>query len=237
MDAFTILNGTFSIIYVFISILVGGTMIAAYFKNKEKLLLLVGLTWIGLVMPWYPSSVSFIVALFNNGVGISEIAYYLIGNVAAPIFILIWLMAFTEFFFIEKRKYILVGGLVYAILFEAIFLALLILNPSGISDFEPPINVDYKGLYLILALSVIVIISTTGLYFSYRSIKTEKKKTRIKGYFLLAAFVSYTIGAILDAAIARDYLLLIIARIILITGAIEWYFGFIMPKFLQKRLE
>jgi len=66
MDAFTILNGTLSIIYVFISILVGGTMIAAYFKKKEKLLLLVGLTWIGLVMPWYPSSVSFIVALFNN---------------------------------------------------------------------------------------------------------------------------------------------------------------------------
>jgi len=146
-------------------------------------------------------------------------------------------MAFTEFFFKQKRKLLLGGGLVYVILFEVIFLTLLILNPSGIADFEPPINVDYKGLYLILALSVIVIISTTGLYFSYRSIKTEKKKTTIKGYFLLAAFISYTIGAILDAAIARGYLLLIIARIILITGAIEWYFGFIMPKFLQKRLE
>lgn len=237
MDAFTILNGSLSILYVLISVMVGLTMIAAYFKQKERLLLLVGFTWIGIVSPWYPSSVSFIVALFNNGVGIPALAYHIIGNITAPIFILIWLIAFTEFFFIQYKKFILGAGVIYGIVFEIILITLLIQGPETIGDFFPPIDIDYKGIYLILALSIIAILSSTGIYFSYQSIKTEKRKTKIKGYFLLAAFISYTIGAILDAAIQQNYLFLIITRLILISSAIEWYFGFIMPKFLEKRLE
>lgn len=237
MEPVTILNGTLSIIYVLISIIIGVTMIAKYRKLKDRLLILVGVTWIGIVSPWYPSSISFIVALFNNGQGISESAYYIIGNVAAPVFIFIWLMAFTEFFFTAYRKVILGGAAIYGVIFEIIFFTLLIQGPNTIATFTPPINVDYKGLYLILALSVILILTITGIYFSYQSIKTQKRKTRIKGYFLLAAFISYTVGAILDSAISQNYSTLIITRIILISGAIEWYFGFIMPKFLEKRLQ
>jgi hypothetical protein len=237
MDAFTILNGTLSIIYVSISILVGLTMILSYRKHKEKLLILVGLTWIGIVSPWYPSSISFIVAFFNNGEGIPEVAYYLIGNIAGPVFIFIWLVAFTEFFFQSYRKLILGGSILYGIVWEILFIWLLIQGPGTIADFFPPIDVDYKGFYLVLALSVIAIVSSTGIYFSYRSIKTDKRKTRIKGYFLLAAFISYTVGAILDAAIPQDYIYLIPTRLILISSAIFWYFGFIMPEFVERRLE
>ncbi|MBD3198216.1 MAG: hypothetical protein GF317_24415 [Candidatus Lokiarchaeota archaeon] len=235
LDPFEIVNGTFSLIFVVISVVIGITMILTYFKSNDKLLLLVGITWIGIVSPWYPSTISFLVALIND-VGISRELYFLLGNVAAPVFIFIWLFAFTEFFYRKKRKIILLFGVVYGIIFEVIFLYLLIFDPSSIGTYTPPIDVDYEGIYMILALSIIIILLTTGIKFSYESIKARRKDLQLKGKFLLIAFISYGIGAILDAVVHQSLVLLIITRIILILAAVEWYFGFILPDWLKEKL-
>jgi len=236
MNALEFLNGILSLTYVGISLLIGITLIYFYFKRNEKILIFVGLSLIGIVTPWYPSSISFIVALFNNGEGIPEVLYYIIGNAFGPIFLFVWLIVFTNFYYQNYRKLILSASIIYGIIFEILFFTLLIIDPANIANYYPPVDVEFTGIYLILAVSVIMIFFITGIIFSYGAISCHNKEDKIKGFFVFAAFISYTLGAFLDAAVQQDYLYLIITRTILISGAIEWYFGFIMPKWLKKRI-
>mgnify|MGYP006278409447 CR=1 FL=1 len=233
-DPIIITNGIFVTIYVAISLIIGGKMIATYFKTKEQLLLLVGLTWIGIVSPWYPAVISFFVAFFND-VGIDPVAYYIIGNVSAPAILIIWMYAFTEFFYKNRRKILLGAAIIYSIAFEIIFFVLLAMGPEFIANFNAPIDVEYKGIFMIVAASVIIIMTTTGIIFSYKSIVVFDPETKLKGYFLLVAFISYAIGAFLDAAVeGGGYFLLIITRLILISSAIEWYCGFMLPDWVKR---
>jgi len=232
-DPITITNGIFVTIYVAISLIIGGKMIATYLKTRERLLLLVGLTWIGIVSPWYPAVISFFVAFFND-VGILPEAYYIIGNISAPAILIIWIFAFTEFFYKNRRKLLLVASIIYSIAFEVVFFGLLIFAPGEIANFNPPIDVEYKGIFMIFAASVIVIMTTTGIIFSYKSIIVFDPETKLKGYFLLVAFISYAIGAFLDAAVeGGGPLLLVITRLILISSSIEWYCGFMLPEWVK----
>ncbi|MHA1467605.1 MAG: hypothetical protein ACTSP6_05940, partial [Promethearchaeota archaeon] len=59
---------------------------------------------------------------------------------------------------------------------------------------------------------------------------------KLRGKFLMAAFISWTFGAIADAIIPLTVITLPIIRIILITSAIEFYIGFVLPDWIKKRL-
>ena len=69
LNPLDILNGVFSLIFVVISLFIGLVILTRYFKYKERIYFLVGATWIFISEPWWPSCVSFLVAL-SNGVGI-----------------------------------------------------------------------------------------------------------------------------------------------------------------------
>ncbi|TXT59200.1 MAG: conserved membrane protein of unknown function [Promethearchaeota archaeon] len=120
IDYLVLLNGIFSILYVSISVFIGFLMILKYKKYGEKLLLLVGITWIGLVEPWYPSIISFIFYLLT-GEGISLELYLIIGNVGAPLTLIAWIYAFTDLLYPQRRKIALILSIIYITLFEVIF--------------------------------------------------------------------------------------------------------------------
>ena len=148
LDLLDIVNGTFSLIFVIISLFVGIVILSKYFKYKEKIYFLVGVTWIFISEPWWPSSLSFLVAL-GNGIGISQELYFLIGNLFVPLAIALWLLAFTEFLYTEKRKLILLTFGIYGLIFEILFFTFLFLNPSLIGELIPPVDVIYKSFILI----------------------------------------------------------------------------------------
>ena len=95
LETLDIINGIFSMVFVAISLLVGIIILSKYLQYKEKIYLFVGATWILISEPWWPSTLSFIIAI-NNEVGLSEELYFLIGNILIPVAIIIWLIAFTE---------------------------------------------------------------------------------------------------------------------------------------------
>ena len=64
--------------------------------------------------------------------------------------------------------------------------------------------------------------------------KDECQEIKLKGRFLLAAFISWTIGAIMDAALQPNIITLTIARLILISSALEFYTGFLLPEKVKK---
>ena len=64
MELVDILHGSFSLLYVIISFSLGLIILFKYFKFKNRLYVLVGLTWIFLSFPWLPDSISFLMNAF-----------------------------------------------------------------------------------------------------------------------------------------------------------------------------
>ena len=235
LEALDIVNGIFSLIFVAISLLVGLIILSKYFQYKERIYFLVGFTWILISEPWWPSSLSFLIAIIN-GVGLSSQMYFLIGNLFVPVAIIVWLIAFTEFLYKEKRKLILMIFGIYGILFEIVFFILLFLNPDLIGKLNPPVDVNYKFFIMVSLITFLLIVVISGFLFANLSLKSDDPEVKLKGKLLVIAYISFSIGALLDSAIPLNEITIIITRIILISSAIEWYGGFILPGFLRKFL-
>jgi len=228
-------NGIFSLIFVFISLIVGIIILSRYFKYKERVYFLVGATWIFISEPWWPSSLSFLVALTNE-VGISAQLYFLIGNVFIPLAIILWLLAFTEFLYTEKRKIILLVFAAFGIIFEILLFLFLLLNPDLIGQLNPPVDVTYESFILVYLIFFLMIVIITGVLFARLSLKSDDPEVKLKGKLLIMAYVFFTIGAILDSSIPLIEITIIITRLLLIISAFLWYSGFILPQWLKKLL-
>ena len=230
-----ILNGVFSLIFVAISLFVGFVILSRYFKYKEKIYLMVGLTWLFISEPWWPSSISFLVAL-SNGVGIPAGLYFLIGNLFVPFAIIMWLLAFTEFLYSEKRKLILSIFAVIGVVFEILFFIFLFSNQGLIGELNGPVDVNYKSFIMVFLIIFLAIVVITGFLFANLSLKSKDPEVNLKGKLLIIAYISFSVGALLDASIPFSEATIIIIRLILILSAICWYGGFILPKWMKKFL-
>ena len=233
LEPLDIINGVFSIIFVVISIMVGLIILSRYFKFKEKIYLLVGATWVFISEPWWPSSISFLVAL-NNEVGLREQIYFLIGNVFTPLAIVLWLVAFTEFLYTEKRKQILIIAAIYGVIYEILFITFLFINPDIIGELNPPVDVNYQSFTMFFLISFLAIVVITGVLFARLSLQSDDPEVKLKGKLLIIAYIAFTIGALLDSAIPLNAVLIIFTRLILIASALFWYGGFILPRWMRK---
>lgn len=233
LEPFDIISGIFSFIFVAISLFVGLLILSKYFKYKEKIYFLVGATWIFISEPWWPSSLSFLVSL-SNGVGLTSSVYFLIGNIFVPLAIALWLLAFTEFLFTEKRKLILLIFTLVGIVFEIIFFSLLFLNPSLIGTLNPPVDVRYKAFIMIFLLVFVLIVVFSGLLFARLSLKSDDPEVKLKGRLLIVAYATFLVGALLDSSIPLNEISVVLTRLLLIVSALFWYGGFILPKWMRQ---
>ncbi|MHA2034976.1 MAG: hypothetical protein ACW98X_00995 [Promethearchaeota archaeon] len=233
LNSLDIMNGTFSFIFVMISLVVGFLILLKYFKYKEKIYFLVGATWILISEPWWPSSLSFLVSL-GNGVGLPPTIYFLIGNVLIPIAIILWLLAFTDFLLTEKRKLILLIFIIIGIIFEAIFFTLLFINPILIGTPNSPVDVSYSIFIIVFLVIFVLIVVISGLFFARLSLKSDDPEVKLKGKLLFIAFIAFFVGALLDSSIRLNEVGVIFVRLILITSAIFWYGGFLLPHWMKK---
>ncbi len=229
------LNGVFSLIFVAISLLIGFIILSRFFKYKERIYLLVGATWIFISEPWWPSSLSFLIALIN-GVGIPKGVYFLIGNIFVPVAIVFWLLAFTEFLYSEKRKLILSIFAVIGTIFEILFFSFLFLNQSLIGELSGPVDVNYKSFIMVFLILFLLIVVITGFLFANLSLKSEDPEVKLKGKLLIIAYITFSVGALLDSSVPFSEATIIIIRLILIMSAICWYGGFLLPKWMKKLL-
>jgi hypothetical protein len=235
LNPLDILNGIFSLIFVIISLFVGFIILTRYFKYKEKVYFYVGGTWVFISEPWWPSSISFIVALIN-GVGIPSWIYFLIGNIFVPIAVVLWLFAFTEFQYSEKRKLILSIFAIIGAIFEILFFTFLFSSPGLIGELNGPVDVNYKYFIMIFLIIYLLIVVISGFLFANLSIKSEDPEVKLKGRLLIIAYITFAVGALLDSSLPLNETLIIITRLILIFSALCWYGGFLLPKWMKKYL-
>ncbi|MHA1914648.1 MAG: hypothetical protein ACW986_07130 [Promethearchaeota archaeon] len=249
MELVDVLHGSFSLIFVIISFIIGVTILSKYFKQKNRLLILVGLTWIGLSFPWLPDSVSFLMNLFVQQ-SLSTELYFILGNVLLPVPLIAWMLAYTDMISRERKKLYTSLVLVGSLVFEIIFFTLLFIDVSLLGIMTSAFSTDF-GIFLTVSLFLtLIIMLVTGMKFAGNSIRSEEKEIRLKGKLLRAAFISFTIAAILEKS-ARSIMLglvfdnptdpllstmLAIVRTLLVLSAFEFYGGFLLPHWMEKIL-
>ena len=232
MNLLQIVNGLSSLILVVIFTLVGITIAHKYKKTKERMYLLFGITWIGVVEAYIAVSISFIVALFNNN-GLPEPIYFLIAISFYPITSLIWITAFTDIIYKNAQKIFQLIFIIIGIVFEIVFFYFLISAPSLIGTLLSPVDSEYGLVVRIYIYFSLVVIFSTGIIFAGHSIKSDNPEYRLRGIFIIITLITFVAGAILDT-LELDIIFLTIVRLILISSAIEFYIAFVMPKWAKK---
>jgi len=231
---FEVLYGALTFVAVIISVLLGILIISKYFKFKKIDFLLVGLTWIFLVSPYWSDAIQFItITIF--GTELNPVLYYFIANAfIAPIHI-VWIYAISDFLFANRKKLLVTLFSIEAVAFEAVFLVLFFLDPALIGDQKSWFVVEWAiwiQIYLLVSIALFLI---TGFLFARRSLKSQAKDVKLKGKFLIVAFLCFTIAAVIDVIGAEtpNELTIFLARTFLIISSICFYLGFIMPQFIK----
>ena len=251
MDIVDILQGSLSLIFVIISFIIGFSIISKYGKIKNRLYILVGLTWLMLSTLWLPEASSFLMSLFIQRTLAIE-WYFILGNVFVPVALICWIFAYTDMVNKEKQKIAVGLILIFSVVFEVLFFYhfFLDINLIGVISPSRPFSADLGYFLAILLLISFLILFVTGFKFARKSIKSEDRDVRLKGELLQFAFVAFTIAAVIEKTL-RSFLIgtifpdptmlffsimLIVMRLLLILSAIAFLGGFLLPNWMKKIL-
>lgn len=238
------LQGSFSLIFVIISLIIGFTILVKYFEYKNRLLILVGISWLGISFPWIPDSVSFLMNLIVQ-YWLPVEWYFIIGNVFLPIALLTWLIAFTDMIRKKAQKKVIIITVILSLFFEISFFILLFLDINFIGIINPirPFTVDFGIFITVYLLIIIVVMLVTGVIFAQKSVKSDDREIRLKGKLLRAAFITFSVAAVLDSMLGTIFedpsdpllaIFVVVVRILLIFSAIEFYGGFLLPRWMKE---
>ncbi|MFX0072264.1 MAG: hypothetical protein ACFFAO_14355 [Candidatus Hermodarchaeota archaeon] len=228
LDQLELVHGTFTLIFIIISILVGVRILLKYFTFKEKEYITVGLSWIFISSPWWGSGFSFLSILLTQQT-LDPVVYLFVGNAFVPIAILCWIYSFTQLAYPDLTKKLLILFTIIYIPYEIYVIYFLIVDPSNIAEIIGTFYAQPKLFVMIFQVLAVVVALITGIIFSRNSMKSEDPKVKLKGKILLLAFILFTAGALMDAVLDLTPITLIIARLILITSSIFYLFGFLLP--------
>ena len=217
-----------------ISIYVGLRIMSKYFKYRQVDLLFVGFSWITMSTPWFPACVSFILVFIFNSEPLGPQAYFLIGNILIPPGMVAWIIAITDLFKVKKRKLIVILYTIGNTIYLVFFLYFLFTDYRVIGELRGETDVLYQNFVSIYLMAGILIVFITGLLFARASLRSDKPDIKLKGKLLLVAFLTFTVGAILDTALPLSFITLPIFRSLEILGAFTFYLGFVLPKWTKN---
>ena len=233
LEPILFLNGLLSLIFVITSTYVGIRIASKYIKYKQTNLILVGFSWIGISSLWIAPSISFILVIMT-GRGLTPFLYFFIANAFIPLYVFIWMIVVTEFLQKENQKIILIICAIIGTIVEIFFFYFLFTAPSIIGELQGPLDTKWGLFMVVYYILVIIIMLITGTLFARASFKSPDPEIKLKGKFLMAAFYTWGIGCLLDTISSLSIIILIMARIILVLSAIQFYWGFFLPNFIKK---
>jgi hypothetical protein len=144
----------------------------------------------------------------------------------------VWLVALNDLTKLKKFNILISAYAIYAVIFEVLILYFLFTDISVLGVQVDPVNVDL-GLFLIAYLLIdLIIFIIAGFHFAFRSLRSDKPDIKLKGKFLVLAFLIYLIGAALETVLSFPPF-----RLILIVSAVMFYIGFMMPEVIKKRFQ
>ena len=236
LSAFEIFYGSFTFASVIISTILGFFIALKYREHKRVELILVGITWILLASPYWSDAIQFIIVMVSNTELNPPIYFFLANAFIAPIHIT-WVYAFTNLLFKKQKKILLVFFGSEAIIFEIAFLIIFFLDPNLIGTPQSYFVVEWALWVQIYLLFSIILFLITGFLFARASLKSENPELKLKGKFLILAFITFTIGTIIDVVGAESptEITIFLARTFVIISSISFFIGYTLPKFIKDR--
>ncbi|MBD3195448.1 MAG: hypothetical protein GF317_10360 [Candidatus Lokiarchaeota archaeon] len=238
LEPVELLNVSFGLIFVLISIIIVVRIFINYLKYREINFLLIGIVWLFLSSPWWGNAISFFTWMLYE----KELDVFLdlfLGNIFVPFALVAWVYIITSFIYKEKRKIIIAFYSVVCGIYEVLLLIFFAIDYRIIGRSTDRFNTEHELFPFIFQIFAILTALITGILFAKESMKSKEPKLIWKGRFLLIAFVSFSVSATFDAAIPMTAITLVIIRTILTTSAIEYYLGFFIPDkivdFLSRR--
>ncbi|MCJ7648790.1 MAG: hypothetical protein MUP85_09280 [Candidatus Lokiarchaeota archaeon] len=229
-----LIHGIFTLVLVITFLLVGLRIALKYLSTKSKIFLLVGFAWILISSAWWGSGFSFF-AILITGDPLPLPIYLLLGNAFIPIAAICWIFGYSALISsISDKKLFILINVIISVCFEIFLIIFLFIAPSELGTIRENFYSQPGLVPMIFQLYAILLTIITGIIFSRKSMKSDDNKIQLKGKFLLTAFVFFTIGAFLDAAIPLNAITLIVTRLILIISAILFFIGFLLPKRIEK---
>ena len=230
-----VLQGIFGLIWVIIGIIIGVRIIIKALLLKRNELITVGLTYIFATSAWWGVVVQFLTYSFFN-IKLDAFSYLFIANIFIPLALICWIYSFCQIINPELKKNLFVIYFIISIIWLVFLLSSLLINTELVGTLEGIFDSKHSTIALIFIFFSVISFLFTGVYFSLISMKIGDPEIKWKGRFLFIAWISFTIGAILDAALTLTPITLIIVRLILISSSIAYYFGFFLPKKLANIL-
>jgi len=194
-----------------------------------------GLTWIVLCEIWWPSVINVILLILNpNGNGLPVFWNYAFAAIFIPISEFLFVIAITQFTFKKYRIHLLLFLTAVTIIFEIIIFYILFSDPGFFNPVEE-VGRRYTLIIGVFIIIFMVIFELIGIFFARDSIKSEDSVVNYKGKLILFAFILFAIGAFTDA-LGTIFILEYLNRLVLVGSVILFYFGFIMPDWLKRRI-
>lgn len=230
-----LLQGIFSIIWVMIAIIVGLRIIYKAFSLKRNELILVGLCWVLVSSAWWGSCISFLLYIMF-GFTLNAFTYFLIDFIFIPVALICWIYSFCHILYPKLKKKLLGVYIPICIIWEIVFIYFLCTNIEIIGTVVGKFNTRHNLFSIAFIVFAILTVLVTGSIFSIKSIQSDDPVIKWKGRFLLIAFISFALGAFIDAALPVTAITIVLARLILISSAIGYYLGFFLPESIAKFL-
>ncbi len=234
-----IVQGSLSLIYITITLVLSGIFISRYFSLAKSEFLFIGLALIGMASPWFPEALGFLIIFITNGIMSDQfylnsvIIIFIIFTSYLPVAVMSWLIAITKLLNLKKRKEILITFLIISIFFEITFYIFASIDLSLIGTFVDPFNSMESTFIAIFYVVIMILLLITGFVFSFISMKSEIPKIKLKGKIILLGFIMFLIGGSLPYFV-YDILSLVITRVIVLMSSILMYLGFLLPNRVLK---
>ncbi len=232
-----ILQGSGSLIFVSITALIGIIIISKFFKYKNNTFLMIGIAWIGITFGWVPDVINFILYLTGNPF-LPDTVYLTIVFAFLPWFVLLWIAGLSKLLSFKKKSIIILVFFIIALILDIAFFILLFMDTDYIGTQVGPFHYNFSDFTVILSISLLAIVLITGIKFAYESLKSDEKAIRLKGKFLILAFLLFTAGAVLETMFSTDLteITVVLVRVLLVSSSISFYLGFILPDWAKKLL-
>ena len=229
-----IINGIFTSLFVFVSVLVGFRILLKYNKHQLKELITLGICMILISTHWWGNSFSFLLYLVFN-YELETGTHLFIENIFTPIALILWVYSVCSLAYPTKiRQSLLIITPVCIIYYVFIFIGLII-NPEilviPLSRFDTRSTI----LLMCLKLSALFLFIIFGVLLGLNLIKDGDKTIQWKGKFLFLAITLYSLSGI-GSMFLFSLLELVVMRLFLILSSILFYFSFFIPDRLKDWL-
>ena len=221
--------GVFSLIYVIITLILSLRIAFKYRILEKKVYLLVGLAWLGMSRIFWASSISFL-SLLITGKGLPLFLYILITYPLQSVFLILWLVGLNDLMDLSRYKRFIFIYVAIIFIFEVIMFYYYIIDISVIAVFVNPVDISLGLITVTYLLLILGLLLVSGIVLAIEFFTTGNPETKLKGKFLLIAFVLFVIGAFLETFISFPPI-----RLLLAFSAIMFYIGFMIPESIKKR--